>query len=133
MLWQHAKESGMFMWMTDITALVSFNGPLHSSQNTPDITIASTIRSYRTKRVHQDGRKEPRRLQSVLYGPKEKGRARWALANGYMEQRAVNNAALTSEQLSGGKMEDSCFKECICIDGKTEVWYAFYGPPFVLF
>jgi hypothetical protein len=25
MLWQHAKESGMFMWMTDITALVSFS------------------------------------------------------------------------------------------------------------
>jgi len=49
MLWQHAKESGMFMWMTDITALVSFNCPLHSSQNTADITIASTIRSYRTK------------------------------------------------------------------------------------
>jgi hypothetical protein len=63
-------------------------------------------------------------LQSVLYGSKEKGRARWALANGYMEQRAVSNAALTSEQLSGGKMEDSRFKECICIDGKAEIWYA---------
>ena len=52
MLWQHAKESGMFMWMTDIAALVSFNSPLHSFQNTANITIASTLRSYRTKRVH---------------------------------------------------------------------------------
>ena len=23
MLWEHARESGMFMWMTDLTALVS--------------------------------------------------------------------------------------------------------------
>ena len=25
-IWSHAKESGIFMWMTDINALVSFNG-----------------------------------------------------------------------------------------------------------
>ena len=25
MLWEHARESGMFMWMTDLTALVSYN------------------------------------------------------------------------------------------------------------
>ena len=25
MLWEHARESGMFMWMTDLTALVSFS------------------------------------------------------------------------------------------------------------
>jgi hypothetical protein len=27
MLWEHARESGMFMWMTDLTALVSSQIP----------------------------------------------------------------------------------------------------------
>src|SRR5215469_16067132 len=29
MLWEHARESGLFMWMTDITALVSFPFSTH--------------------------------------------------------------------------------------------------------
>jgi len=31
MLWEHARESGMFMWMTDLNALVSMLGELRDS------------------------------------------------------------------------------------------------------
>lgn len=31
MLWQHAKQCGLFMWMTDINALVFFDIPLYTS------------------------------------------------------------------------------------------------------
>jgi hypothetical protein len=44
MLWDHARESGMFMWMTDLTALVSNLCLLHSVLLNDK--KASTIRSH---------------------------------------------------------------------------------------
>lgn len=44
MLWQHAKESGMFMWMTDITALVSTFSVL------PATCVLTTLRSVHNLR-----------------------------------------------------------------------------------
>jgi hypothetical protein len=46
MLWQHAKESGVFMWMTDINALVSvLSPPLPHLLTLP----ARSIRNHSTK------------------------------------------------------------------------------------
>jgi hypothetical protein len=56
MQWQHAKECGLFMWMTDITALVSLLDGLSTSL----ICVARPIRSHRPQRIHQDRGKEPR-------------------------------------------------------------------------
>lgn len=40
MLWEHARESGMFMWMTDATALVSSNS--YTALFCIPLTICST-------------------------------------------------------------------------------------------
>lgn len=53
MLWEHARESGMFMWMTDLTALVSIAYPAQDIKLSN--TIASAIRSHSTESVYQDG------------------------------------------------------------------------------
>lgn len=52
MMWQHAKECGVFMWLTDITALVVFPGPwmvrssltAYSAHNSRSLPETSTLR-----------------------------------------------------------------------------------------
>jgi len=56
MLWQHAKACGIFMWMTDINALVrTFILCYQALQLT---AAACSVRNHSSKRVHQDGREE---------------------------------------------------------------------------
>lgn len=57
MLWEDARESGMFMWITDLTALVSDSETL--ALYNADKVLASAIRSHSARRIYEDGRKEP--------------------------------------------------------------------------
>jgi hypothetical protein len=85
MMWQQARGSGMFMWMTDLTALVSSLTKVpHPEANQ---RLATTIRSHSTERIYQVGRQKPGRLQSVLHGAEEKGSADRSLAYGDLAQR----------------------------------------------
>lgn len=47
MLWEHAKECGLFMWMTDITALVSEPGLISISISAADASSEDAIRGHR--------------------------------------------------------------------------------------
>lgn len=49
MLWEHARECGMFLWMTDLTALVSERRNSATSIYPTDKRPESTIRGHRTK------------------------------------------------------------------------------------
>ena len=48
MLWQHAKQCGVFMWMSDINALV-YSLPSISSFSSTDSDTARAVRSYRSQ------------------------------------------------------------------------------------
>jgi hypothetical protein len=47
MMWQHAKECGVFMWMSDINALVQY-AVLHQ-KNSLITPTARPIRSHRSE------------------------------------------------------------------------------------
>lgn len=47
MLWEHARECGMFMWMTDLTALVSTKGQSSPCIHATDTNAESAIRDHR--------------------------------------------------------------------------------------
>jgi len=53
MMWQHAKECGVFMWMSDIIALVRSTLSLQSAKLLITCS-ACPIRSCRSERVYQD-------------------------------------------------------------------------------
>jgi hypothetical protein len=90
MLWQHAKESGIFMWITDINALVCTLPPslLHFLT-----FIARSFRSHSTERIHQDGGEEPRRLRPVLFSFTQEARSLRSVAHGYLVSRASCNVS----------------------------------------
>ena len=57
-LWEHARESGMFMWMTDSGALV--RGYLESpSTNPTDSCVESSVRDHCSERIHENRHEEP--------------------------------------------------------------------------
>lgn len=57
MLWRDARRCGMFMWLSDVDAVVIIGRPrLHHAFT--DFEIACSIRSDCTKRVYQNGREE---------------------------------------------------------------------------
>ena len=60
-LWNHAKETGMFMWLIDIDTLVAHSST-HSYETRPNILIANPIRDHGSQRVYKEGREEPHRL-----------------------------------------------------------------------
>lgn len=54
MLWEHARESGIFMWLTDTQHLVCKSGSKGSEQNKViNFWVATTIRSGCKKRIYQ--------------------------------------------------------------------------------
>lgn len=50
-IWENARESGMFMWISDATALVSY--PFHFYQYPYLLVTENAIRNHRPKRIHQ--------------------------------------------------------------------------------
>lgn len=69
LLWEHARESGMFVWLTDNAAVVSLTACVRALKTPTDIShIESTIRNYCSERIHQKRNEEPGRLQSLLSG-----------------------------------------------------------------
>lgn len=54
MLWGHAKECGMFMWMTDLTALVRAWRQYSPLPYVANVSPESAIRGNSAQRVHQD-------------------------------------------------------------------------------
>ena len=59
MRWEHARESGLFMWMTDSNALVENSGtcvPNKANQ----VSVESPIRDNCPERIHEDRREKSR-------------------------------------------------------------------------
>lgn len=117
MLWEHARESGIFMWMTDLTALVSFH--VSPFMTTTDDCTATAVRNHRPERIHKDRREESRRLQPVLHGSQEESGSCWPLADGHLVPRAICDTASTLEQLQRVPLENSRSQECICSHGQA--------------
>ena len=97
MLWEHARESGVFMWMTDLTALVSRSCGYCIILLRQ--VIASSIRDHSTQRVHQNRREESNRLHPLLLSSQKEKCARWSLEDGSMESGAVGNAKAFTKRL----------------------------------
>jgi len=95
MMWQHAKECGVFMWMSDVNALVWYTLPCRYKMLT--VSTARSIRGHCSKRVHEDRRKEPRRLRPILHGPPEEAGSSGSLANGYLVERTGRNTSTIVE------------------------------------
>ena len=66
LLWEHARESGMFMWLTDNTAVVS---PYSDLGRRALLTSKSesTIRDHCEERIHEERDEEPCGLQPLLF------------------------------------------------------------------
>ena len=117
MLWEHARESGMFMWMTDLTALVCLLPtlpkpfPTFSCPTANPLFSALPIRDHSSKRVHQDRRKEPHRLLTLLPRPAQEARPPRPLAHGRLEPRTGGHPAAAEERLQRSALEDGCLEE----------------------
>lgn len=123
MLWEHARESGLFMWMTDLTALVGLKlYGVDTGNRQADRCAESAIRGHCTQRVHQDRREESYRLQFVLYRTAEEERAGGSLEDGGLESGASYDATLAGEQFSRKQMEDYSFEERLRSTRQTAVW-----------
>lgn len=88
MLWEHARESGIFMWLSDIKTLVSAFWRWQVWYARLEMLTQSTeiaVRGHRQKRIHQGRRKKPGRLQPVLSRAPKEGSASGALAHGKLE------------------------------------------------
>ena len=89
LLWADARESGMFMWLTDISAVVrlQFSHPFSSRRALSLLTIhaESSVRDHCSERVYQERNEESSRLQSILPSSQEESRTPGSMAHGYLE------------------------------------------------
>jgi hypothetical protein len=81
LLWEHARECGLFMWMKDLPALVCFKVIIMMWLTRSE----DAIRDHCSKRVYQVGGQEPCRLFALLLGPSEENNLDWIVENGYLE------------------------------------------------
>lgn len=83
MTWRAARESGIFMWLSDHTAIVSI--PLCLAVLRALTAVANAIRSCRAERVYENGGEEPRRLFFILPCAQEEECPAGTLANSLLE------------------------------------------------
>lgn len=93
MLWENARESGVFMWLADNAAVVSLVLDLLKDREAdhPGAT-ESAVRGDCAERIHQERRQESNRLQSVLPCAQEEGCSPRSVAYGNMEPGAAEHA-----------------------------------------
>ena len=86
MQWRHARGCGMFMWLSDINAVVSLScSCLTHIPRKAKARKASSIREHCSQRVYQHGREEPRRLHAVLPRSAQETDPYRPVAHGVME------------------------------------------------
>lgn len=99
MLWENARESGIFMWLSDNAAVVRSFVACGGKGGWLTRGTESPVRGDCAQRVHQERAQEPHRLQSLLSCAQKEDGPAGAVAHGDVEPGAGRDAAVPSEQL----------------------------------
>ena len=120
MQWEDARGSGIFMWMTDLPALVSL---MYHVMTNPRLTEcpASSIRSDSKKRVHKNLREEPYRLQPLLSSSQEKVCSHRSMENGSVEPRAIRHTKAPPQRFYRVTMENGSFEKRLRFAWKASI------------